>query len=78
MSNTPDHDLLIRIDENVIGIKKWMAAHEIKDDENFRNVMVKVNSTDTKVNTLFNWRGYIAGGIAAFGFVILIVVSLHK
>lgn len=76
--HSSDHDLLIRIDENVSGIKKWMASHEIKDDENFVNVMSKVDSTNIKVNILYNWRGWMTGGIAAFGFVIILIVTLHK
>lgn len=70
-SNQSDHDLLIRIDANIEGMKKWMVTHETKDDSNFTNVMAKVNS-------LYNWRAWTLGGIAAFGFVITIVVTLHK
>lgn len=40
--NQAHSELLIRIDENVMSIKDWSKAHDIKDDKRFDDINKKL------------------------------------
>jgi VanZ family protein len=71
-----DHDLLVRLDENVRNLVAQVANNYKSQAEKEKNHDEKIEDHETRIRTIENWRYYIVGVFAFLVFVITIAANV--
>ena len=78
--NETDHDLLIRIDINLVAFNTSFQEHIIQDAKQFGLLDIKVSAAHTRLDAIAKSFAMIAGAgslIGIVGLIIGIVVGIH-
>lgn len=79
--NESDHDLLIRIDTNLVAFNKVFLEHTNQDAKEFGKIDLKITSAHKRIDSLIRVRDMVSGAIALVGFLSLIlgiVFTAHR
>jgi hypothetical protein len=64
-NNDDDHDLLTRIDENLVHVKEWCVSHKEEDDQKHADNLVKFEALNKTVS-FHSKMIFMALGVIAF------------
>lgn len=71
--NESDHDLLIRIDTNLVAFNKSFLEHVTQDAKEFGKIDLKITAAHKRIDSLIRVRDMVSGATALIGFMSLVL-----